>query len=121
MLLLLSVKIQHEAPPTLSKLFLLWCTRFKQRTIPYSDSESCGKDCAGLLQVATAVAEEAFRLGVARIKKPVDLRGFIEYRMWDPEKPHLNASTPLTTPRTTPKGTPRATADVDFPKHKPLA
>lgn len=68
-------------------------------------------------QVAAAVAEEAFRQGLARIKKPADLRGFIEHRMWDPEKPHLNASTPLTTP----KSTPRQSIDVDFPKHKPLA
>lgn len=72
-------------------------------------------------QVAAAVAEEAFRQGLARIKKPADLRGFIEHRMWDPEKPHLNASTPLTTPMTTPKSTPRQSIDVDFPKHKPLA
>ncbi|BDA50170.1 NADP-dependent malic enzyme [Coccomyxa sp. Obi] len=71
--------------------------------------------------VATAVADEAFRQGLARIKKPADLRGFIEHRMWDPEKPHLNASTPLTTPMTTPKSTPRHSIDVDFPKHKPLA
>jgi hypothetical protein len=49
--------------------------------------------------VATAVADEAFRQGVARIKRPADLRAFIEHRMWEPTKPHLNASTPLTTPR----------------------
>lgn len=71
--------------------------------------------------MATAVADEAFRQKVAQIKRPADLRGFIEHRMWDPEKPHLNASTPLTTPMTTPKGTPRASMDVNFPKHKPLS
>ena len=76
-------------------------------------------------QVATAVADEALKQGVARIKRPADLRGFIEHRMWDPEKPHLNATTPLTTPRATPQGTPRAShdfgADVKFPPHKPLS
>ena len=80
-------------------------------------------------QVATAVADEAIKQKVARIKRPADLRGFIEHRMWDPEKPHLNVSTPLTTPMTTPRatpaGTPRASmdfgADVKFPQHKPLS
>ncbi|CAK0786805.1 hypothetical protein CVIRNUC_010019 [Coccomyxa viridis] len=79
--------------------------------------------------VATAVADEAIKQKVARIKRPADLRGFIEHRMWDPEKPHLNVSTPLTTPMTTPRatpaGTPRASmdfgADVKFPQHKPLS
>lgn len=77
--------------------------------------------------MATAVADEAFAQGLAGIKKPPNTKAFIEHRMWDPEKPHLNASTPLTTPmvtpRATPQGTPRASMEVDpvFPKHKPLA
>ena len=80
-------------------------------------------------QVATAVADEAIKQGVARIKRPADLRAFIEHRMWDPEKPHLNATTPLTTPMTTPRATPQGTprhsmdfgSDVKFPQHKPLS
>ncbi|CAL5222208.1 g4539 [Coccomyxa viridis] len=79
--------------------------------------------------VATAVADEAIKQGVARIKRPADLRGFIEHRMWDPEKPHLNATTPLTTPMTTPMATPQGTprhsmdfgSDVKFPQHKPMS
>lgn len=83
------------------------------------------------VQVATAVADEAIKQGVARIKRPSDLRGFIEHRMWDPEKPHLNVTTPLTTPMTTPRATPQGTprqsvdfgsgSDVKFPQHKPLS
>ena len=71
------------------------------------------------------MADEAIKQGVARIKRPSNLRAFIEHRMWDPEKPHLNATTPLTTPMTTPQGTPRASmdfgSDVKFPQHKPLS
>jgi hypothetical protein len=83
--------------------------------------------CFATLQVATAVADQAFAQGIAGIKKPADTRSFIEHRMWDPEKPHLNASTPLTTPmvtpHATPSGTPRASMDISAgaPKHKPLA
>ena len=33
------------------------------------------------LQVATAVADQAFKQGVARIKRPADLKAYIEHRM----------------------------------------
>ena len=49
------------------------------------------------------MADEAFRQGVARIKRPADLRSFIEHRMWEPTKAHLNASTPFTSPHVTPQ------------------
>ena len=54
-------------------------------------------------QVATAVADEAFKQGVACIKRPANLRAFIEHRMWEPTKAHLNASTPFTSPQVTPQ------------------
>ena len=35
-------------------------------------------------QVATAVADQAFKQGLARIKRPADLKHYIEHRMWGP-------------------------------------
>lgn len=39
------------------------------------------------MQVATAVAEEAFEEGVAQIEKPDDLEAYLADRMWLPSSP----------------------------------
>ncbi len=44
------------------------------------------KCCCGL-QVATAVAEEAFAEGIAQIDKPKDLEAYLADRMWLPDNP----------------------------------
>lgn len=45
-----------------------------------------------MFQVAVAVANCAFDLGVARVPKPKDLPKFIRDRMWAPCNPELDAS-----------------------------
>ncbi len=44
------------------------------------------RDARALRQVAVAVAEDAFKEGVAGIEKPADLEGFLRDRMWSPSK-----------------------------------
>jgi malic enzyme len=36
------------------------------------------------LQIATAVAEKAYELGIAQIKKPQDMKKFISDKIFDP-------------------------------------
>jgi hypothetical protein len=43
-------------------------------------------------QAATAVAEEAFAVGVSSIPRPPDMHKHIVDRMWSPEKTELDPS-----------------------------
>lgn len=44
------------------------------------------------MQVAAAVAEEAFEVGVARTPRPQNMLKYIEERMWEPGKQELDPS-----------------------------